>query len=129
MDYDAIAEAGGIPKPTRKKKEPKGMKKSRLKNKYKPIPSEVKLAALEKQGGFCMGGHCFVCGGTARVGIRDDAHHFPHRSQGGKDTVEHLWLCRHECHMEIHANPSLEKEMFHEMEAAGLKVVWRVEPK
>lgn len=135
-----LAKYGGNPKPTKKQKSPKkelnsksqlskgeGLKrKTKLKSKHNPIPLEVKKAVLEEKGSLCFLGHCPICGGMARVTVKDDAHHFPHRSQGGKDIVEHLWPCRRDCHRAIHDAPWMERLMFQEMETAGISVVWKV---
>lgn len=123
IDYSQFA----IPKPTSKPKTKKPLKaKTTLKSKSKAIPIELKKAVLEEKGRLCMSGYCFNCGGTAIVNEHDDAHHQPKRSQGGKDIVEHLWMAKHECHMAFHDNPMLEREMFKQMEADGLPVVWKV---
>jgi hypothetical protein len=124
IDYSQFA----IPKPTSKPKEKKPLKaKKRLQSKSKPIPIELKQAVLTEKGHLCMCGYCFNCGGTAIVNEHDDGHHFPHRSKGGKDIVEHLWMAKHDCHMAFHDNPMLEREMFKQMEADGIPIVWKVE--
>ncbi len=138
MNYEAIADAGGFGKVTRnKKKDRKANRKSRKplksktkpKSKYKPVPLDVKLTALETKGRFCFAGFCPVCGGTAEVNEHDDPHHFPHRSQGGKDRPKYIWMAKRDCHRFIHDNPMLERLMFQEIEAAGLPVYWKAEEK
>lgn len=132
MDYSCLA----IPKVYREKKKPKGLQsrtplkaKARLKSHYEPIPLEVKKAVLEEKGSLCFLGFCPVCGGRAQVGINDDFHHFPHKSKGGQDIVLHLWPGRRECHSYLHDHPVDEKEMFREIESAGVPVVWKAEGK
>jgi 5-methylcytosine-specific restriction endonuclease McrA len=118
------------PKRVREAKPKKGLqKKTPLKTHYEPIPKEVKEAVLEEKGRLCFLGCCPVCGGQAEVEMNDDFHHFPHKSRGGKDCVEHLWPGKRECHDYIQTHPLEEKEMFKEIEAAGIKVVWKVELK
>jgi hypothetical protein len=121
--YEEIAAAGGLSKPTRVQK-----KRARLKSHYKPIPRDLKEAVLETKGRLCFMGHCPNCG-AAPVGIDDDQHHFPHKSRGGKDCIEHLWPCRRECHEFVHTHPAIEREMLREIEAAGIPVVWKAQTK
>lgn len=132
IDYDAIAAAGGIPKPSRPNreavKERKTKKASAAKKKPKKsriVPRAVKEATLEKSR-FCYVGLCPYCGGR-RVTVHDDFDHYPARSQGGRDIPEHGWMARHDCHMKSHANPKQRKEMFEKIEAAGFPVDWGAE--
>jgi len=135
IDYDAIAAAGGIPKIPRPNREAKKERKTRknstlvtkkkLKKTIRIIPKEVKEAALEKSR-FCLCGFCPVCGGR-EVTIKDDAHHFPHRSLGGKDIAEHVWMSKRQCHRYLHDYPDVEREVFEKIEAAGYPVVWKAE--
>jgi 5-methylcytosine-specific restriction endonuclease McrA len=111
-----------FPKPHKGKRQPAGLKqktplksKTQLKANFKPIPKELKLKVLQEKGNLCFLGFCPNCGGQATVTEKDDFHHFPHKSRGGKDCVEHLWPCRRECHQFIHDNPLIEKEMFKEI--------------
>ncbi|HBR33741.1 MAG TPA: hypothetical protein DD734_03845, partial [Firmicutes bacterium] len=128
IDYDAIASAGGIPKPARSNREavreinPKASVTKKKPKKSRIIPKAVKEATLEKSR-FCYVGLCPYCGGK-RVTVHDDFDHYPARSQGGRDIPEHGWMARHECHMESHANPKQRKEMFGAVEAAGYPVDW-----
>jgi 5-methylcytosine-specific restriction endonuclease McrA len=118
-----------FPKPHREKKPKKGLKaKTRLKAHYEPIPKEIKEAVLQEKGRLCFCGHCPNCG-AAPVGLNDDFHHFPRRSKGGKDIVDHLWPCRRECHDYIHLNPMIERMMFREIEESGIKVIWKATTK
>ena len=129
LNEEALSGLGlKFPKPKKKKKY-QGLKKTRLKSHYKPIPIEVKKAVLEQKGSLCFLGHCPVCGGQAEVGLKDDFHHFVHKGKGGQDIVLHLWPCRRECHDHMHDHPTDEREMFKEIEAAGHKVVWRIDGK
>lgn len=129
IDYAAIANAGGIPKPQPKKK-PSGKKRKNstistnkgLKRTVHPVAEEVKKQALEKST-FCFAGHCPVCGGN-RVTIADDPHHMPHRSQGGRDIPEHIWMARRVCHGYMHDHPVEERALFKRIEAAGFPVDW-----
>ena len=111
MDYSSFA----IPKRCREPKQKKGLKKTRIKSDPRPIPIELKKAVLELKGGFCLMGFCPSCGGTAQVNEHDDGHHMPHRSQGGKNRVEDIWLMKHECHMYLHDNPLIERQVFGEI--------------
>jgi len=117
IDYNAIASAGGFGKTAQKKpKESAKLKQKKpLKSNNKPVPLELKREVLRIKGNFCLAGFCPICGGRAIVTEHDDAHHYPHRSRGGKDCVEHLWLMRHECHMELHLHPLIEKQVFAEI--------------
>lgn len=128
--YEEIAAAGGIAKPAKKVKLKKGLQnKTTLKSHYKPIPKEIKEAVLEEKGRLCFLGFCPVCGGQSPIGMDDDFHHFPHKSRGGKDCVAHLWPARRECHDFIQTHPWEERMMFHEIEAAGIPVTWKVKTK
>ena len=114
-----------VPKPTRAPKGKSVLKRKRsLKKTFNVVPESVKIEALEKSA-FCFAGLCPVCGGQ-QVTIDDDPHHYPRRSQGGKNIVEHIWICKRMCHRHIHDNPNVEKEMFRQIEKAGHKVVWRI---
>ncbi len=114
--YHAIAEAGGFAKPIRAGKQKKGLKKKApLKSHIQSIPIELKKMVLEQKGHFCLMGLCPNCGGTAIVNEHDDGHHWPHRSRGGKDRVEDIWIMKHECHMFLHDNPLIERQVFGEM--------------
>jgi hypothetical protein len=117
-------------KPTKKVKQSKPLRgRKKLKSHYEPVPLEVKLAALELKGRFCLAGHCPNCGGKAEVNEHDDPHHFPRRSKQGKNIVEHVWMARRECHSFLHDNPLIERMAFKEIEAAGIPVVWKVKQK
>jgi hypothetical protein len=124
IDYQAIAAAGGIPKPQPKKKPRKSPKKG-LKRTIHPVPKKVKEQALEKSA-FCFCGLCPVCEGLS-VTIDDDPHHFPHKSQGGRDIPEHIWMCKRICHGYIHDHPLEERALFEKIEAAGWLVDWHGE--
>jgi hypothetical protein len=109
-------------KPHKDKKQPKKLKqgtplksKTKLKANYKPIDKALKLKVLSEKGNLCFLGFCLNCGGQALVNENDDFHHFPHKSRGGKDCIEHLWPCLRECHRYIHDHPAIEKEMFKEI--------------
>ena len=130
IDYAAIANAGGIPKPQPKKK-PQGKKRKNstispnkgLKRTIHPVPKKVKEQALEKSA-FCFCGLCPVCRGLP-VTVDDDPHHYPRKgSQGGRDIPEHIWMCKRICHSYMHDHPLVEKEMFQRIEAAGYFVDW-----
>ena len=139
IDYNAIAEAGGIPKTYSPNKERKATfhpsksegpkRKTKLKSKSKPIPKAIKEAVLEQKGRLCLLGFCEHCGGTAVCTIDDDFHHKPKRSHGGKNIVEHLYPAKRLCHDYYETHPLEEKEMFRRMEAAGIPVVWKVPTK
>ncbi len=130
MDYRAITNAGEIAKPIKIPKLKKGLKKKTpLKSHYEPIPKDIKEVVLEQKGRLCFMGFCPVCGGRAPVGMNDDFHHFPHKSRSGKNCVEHLWPARRECHDYIQTHPWEERMMFHEIEKAGYKVIWRIQTK
>lgn len=132
IDYAAIADAGGIPKPQPKKK-PQGKKRKNstiapnkgLKRTVHPVPKKVKEQALEKSA-FCFCGLCPVCRGLP-VTVDDDPHHFPHKSQGGRDIPEHVWMCKRICHGYIHDHPLEERALFEKIEAAGWLVDWHGE--
>jgi ribosomal protein S27AE len=103
-------------KKARPPKEKKGLKKrTPLKAHSEPIDIKLKKAVLEYRGSFCLMGFCPNCGGGAIVTEHDDGHHWPHRSRGGKDRVEDIWLMKHDCHMFLHDNPLIEKQVFGEM--------------
>lgn len=122
MDYQAIADAGGIPKPARKEKKTKGLKKSRLKSKREPIPEVIREAVFREKGCFCLMGLCEHCGGMAPA---TDLHHVPHRAHLGQDIPEHLWPINRICHSYYHDHPTEEREMFNLIESEGHKVVWK----
>jgi hypothetical protein len=113
---DLTDERLGYPKKVRPKKEKKGLKKrTPLKAHGEPIPTKLKKAVLEYRGSFCLMGFCPNCGGTATVNEHDDGHHWPHRSRGGKDRIEDIWIMKHDCHMYLHGNPLIEKQAFGEI--------------
>ena len=120
-----------VPKPTRTAKEGTRRRNStlksrtRLKSNYIAVPEAVKKEALKKSA-FCFAGLCPVCGGLP-VTVNDDPHHFPKRSQGGKDIPEHVWMCKRICHSYIHDHPLEEKAMFKKIEATGFPVDWNGE--
>jgi hypothetical protein len=116
-----------VPKPMRPKKRETRRKNSTLKSRARVVPEAVKKEALKKSD-LCFAGFCPVCGGR-RVTAKDDPHHFPHRSQGGKDIADHIWMSKRLCHSYIHEYPDVEREMFRKVEVAGYKVVWKVEGK
>lgn len=119
-----------FPKPVRPEKKSKPLKsKTRLKSHREPISTEVKEAVLEQKGPLCFSGYCPNCGGFGDISRIAQYHHFPYRSHQGQNVVEHLWACRPECHRFMHDNPLIERMMFKEIEAAGIRVVWKVEPK
>jgi 5-methylcytosine-specific restriction endonuclease McrA len=129
IDYAAIADAGGIPKPQPKKK-PSGKKRKNstistnkgLKRTVHPVPLEVKKQALAKSA-FCYAGYCPNCNGQP-VTINDDPDHFPPRSRGGRDIPEHIWMVKRLCHRRSHDNPKERMETFKKIEAAGWLVDW-----
>ena len=125
IDYTISA----FPKKHGKRKKPKGLKKTRLKSHYKPIPTEVKKAVLEEKGSFCFLGQCEVCGGLAECTVNDDFHHKPKRSHGGQNIVAHLYPGKRLCHEYYETHPLEEKGLFKRIEAAGFKVVWRIDGK
>lgn len=63
------------------------------------IPPAVATEVIDRAGGFCE-----ACG-WPQMG-KMDLHHRKLRSQGGQHTVANLVWLHHECHMNIHANPS-----------------------
>ena len=105
-----------FPKPGKKPKQQKPLKsKTRLKSHSKPIPIELKREVIQVKGNLCLLGFCPCCGGQATVTEHDDGHHFPHRSRGGKDRVEDVWMMKHDCHIYLHDNPLVEKQVFKEI--------------
>lgn len=109
-----------FPKPIRPEKKPKPLKsKTRLKSYSKPIPIELKRAVIQAKGNRCLMGFCPFCGGQAIVTEHDDGHHWPHRSRGGKDRIEDIWMMKRPCHMFLHDHPLIEKQVFGEILAAA----------
>lgn len=117
-----------VPKPPAREKKGNKQKNSsltatkRMKRTIRPVPKKVKEQALEKSA-FCFCGLCPVCGGLP-VAADDDPHHYPHRSQGGRDIPEHIWMCKRECHGYIHDHPAEERAMFERIDAVGYPVDW-----
>lgn len=126
MDYLAIAEAGGIPKPVRPKQKPKPLKsKTRLKSHYKPIDKKLLKELFETKGSFCFMGLCENCGGLSQA---TDLHHFPHKGpHSTPDDIKYLWPANRICHDYYHSHPLEERELFKLIEKAGWKVYWKVE--
>jgi 5-methylcytosine-specific restriction endonuclease McrA len=123
MDYSDFA----FSKPSKGKKQSTGLKtKKPLKSNSKPIPLELKREVLKVKGNFCLMGLCENCGGRAEA---TDLHHFLHKSQGGKDVIEHLWPINRLCHSYYHDHPVEEKEIFKLIQKSGWKVVWKVDIK
>lgn len=119
-----------FPKPHKEKKPRKPLRaKTPLKSHYEPIPLKLKREVLQEKGNLCFLGFCPNCGGQATVTESDDFHHFPHKSRGGRDCVKDLWPSLRVCHHFIQTHPWEEKEMFKEIEAAGIPVVWKAKTK
>ena len=59
------------------------------------------------------------------VTTKDDAHHFPHRSLGGEDIPEHIWMSKRICHRYLHDYPDVEAEVFKKIADAGYQVIWK----
>ena len=122
-----------FPKHIRERKPVKGLKakirlkaKTKLKAHYEPIPKNIKEAVLEQKGRLCLMGLCEVCGGLS---MATELHHFPHRSKAGQNIPEHLWPINRECHSYLHDHPGEERMIFHEIEKAGYKVIWKAKTK
>lgn len=135
INYNAIAACGGQAKPTSPLKSSKsGLKrqnhplkrKTKLKNKFKPIPIEVKKAVLQEKGDRCFMGFCERCHGT-RVMIHEGQHHFPHKGPYcTPDDVKYLWPAHDLCQGWYHEHPKEERELFKRLEAAGHRVYWSI---
>ncbi len=122
MDYSGST----FQKPQKKEKPKKGLKsRTPLKAHYEPIDKKLKEEVIQVKGNLCFMGFCPNCQEGTTVDIYDDFHHFPHKSRGGQDCVLDLWPSARMCHEFIQTHPWEEKEMFRQIEAAGIPVRWK----
>jgi len=129
--YDAIAAAGGIPKPQSKRPR-KGISRPNQVLKIYPegIDLKVKIETIRIKGNRCFCGQCEVCGGTAIVTLEDDFHHFPHKgSHSTPDDPKYLWPAKRDCHDYYQTHPREERTLFKRIEVAGIEVFWTVPKK